>query len=405
MSRPPLVTRLVLRNYKSVKACDVSLPRLAFLVGPNGAGKSNVLDSLRFVADALRTTLDHALRDRGGIKEVRRSSTGHPTHVGVRLEFRLSSTQRGCFAFDLGARRSGAYAVQREECEIIDDEHRSRHAYVVEDGVVESSTLEPTPAAAADRLYLVSVSGAPGFRRTYEALSNMGFYNLNPAAIRELQPPDPGHLLARDGSNIASVLESLTSERPEVKARVEEYLGKVVPGIVGVDARHIGPRETVQFRQRTGAAQEPRRFLAASMSDGTLRALGVLVALYQAVGESGDDARLIGIEEPEVALHPAAAGVLMGGIADASEYSQVLITSHSPDLLDHESIDPAAVFAVVSEGGNTAIGSLDEAGVSALKQGLYSAGELLRMDQLRPNDQAVSLEPEQLQLFGGVVPA
>ncbi|MFZ4849374.1 MAG: AAA family ATPase [Caldilinea sp.] len=70
----PFIRKVTIRNYKSIAACQVELQNLMFLVGRNGAGKSNFLDALRFVADALRTSLDHALRDRGTIKEVRRRS-------------------------------------------------------------------------------------------------------------------------------------------------------------------------------------------------------------------------------------------------------------------------------------------------------------------------------------------
>ncbi len=56
---PRLVTRIALRNYKSIAACDVQLAPLSFLVGPNGSGKSNFLHALRFVAEALRFSLDH----------------------------------------------------------------------------------------------------------------------------------------------------------------------------------------------------------------------------------------------------------------------------------------------------------------------------------------------------------
>ena len=62
-----LPTRVTLRNYKSIAACDVSPAPLSFLVGPNGSGKSNFLDALRFVADALRSSLGDALSERGGI--------------------------------------------------------------------------------------------------------------------------------------------------------------------------------------------------------------------------------------------------------------------------------------------------------------------------------------------------
>lgn len=55
-----------LRQYRSIKGCDVRLGSLTVLIGPNGSGKSNFVDSLRFVAQALDESLDHALRERGG---------------------------------------------------------------------------------------------------------------------------------------------------------------------------------------------------------------------------------------------------------------------------------------------------------------------------------------------------
>ena len=105
-----LLTRVVLRNYKSIAACDVSPAQLSFLVGPNGSGKSNFLDALRFVADSLRFSLDHAFRDRGGINEVRRRSGGRPTPFGIRVEFNLAES-RGHYAFTVGARKQGGYGI------------------------------------------------------------------------------------------------------------------------------------------------------------------------------------------------------------------------------------------------------------------------------------------------------
>ena len=81
MKDSTFITRVILKNYKSIAACDVHLGPLTFLVGRNGSGKSNFLDALRFVADALNTSLDHAIRDRGGINDVRRRSRGHPNHL------------------------------------------------------------------------------------------------------------------------------------------------------------------------------------------------------------------------------------------------------------------------------------------------------------------------------------
>lgn len=405
MKESTFITRVVLKNYKSIAACDVRLGPLMFLVGPNGAGKSNFLDALRFVAEALRTSLDHALRDRGGINEVRRRSGGHPTHFSVRLNFTLKEGITGHYAFRVGARPRGGYEVQTEECRISGPELLSPEAYFrVENGEVTTS-VKVAPAAATNRLYLVNASGLVEFRPVYEALSRMGFYNLNPEKIRDLQPPDPGELLVRDGSNLASVLAQLSKP---VKGRIEEYLAKVVPGVHGVDVKEIGPKETLEFRQGVAGSKYPWRFLATNMSDGTLRVLGILVALFQvhasrSIGGNRNAhprVPLVGIEEPEVALHPAAAGVLLDSLKDASHHTQILVTSHSPDLLDDDNLDVESILAILAEAGTTQIAPVDEAGRSALRDRLYTAGELLRLNQLSPDPKVIQqVTTSQLRLF------
>lgn len=393
----PLLNRVVLRNYKSIATCSVRLGPLALLVGPNGSGKSNFLDALRFVADSLRTSLDHALRDRCGINEVRRRSGGHPTHFGIRLEFTLESNITGNYAFRIAAQPQGGFSVQIEECVVHSGSAMSQPMFFrVRDAEVESS-VKVVPAASTDRLFLVAASGLPEFRPVYEALSNMGFYNLNPDVIRDLQSPDAGTLLARDGRNLASVLARMDKR---AKERVEQYLEKVVPGVKGVDTRVVGPKETIEFRQEVSGSRDPWRFLAANMSDGTLRALGILVALFQSANGNGRRrVPLIGIEEPETALHPRAAGLLLDSLREASRSTQVLVTSHSPDLLDNKELDPDSVLAVVAEAGATRIGRINEVGRKALRDQLYTAGELLRLDQVAPEPASDAADGKQLQLF------
>ena len=83
MSSSVFITRVVLRNYKSIGYCDVRLGPLTYLVGANGSGKSNFLDALHLVRDALNGSLDNALNERGGLSEVRRRSSGHPNHFEI----------------------------------------------------------------------------------------------------------------------------------------------------------------------------------------------------------------------------------------------------------------------------------------------------------------------------------
>ena len=146
-----------------------------------------------------------------------------------------------------------------------------------------------------------------------------------------------------------------------------------------------------------GAARQPSRFFAGNISDGALRALGVLVALFQSKGDPMHRRHLVGIEEPESVLHPVAASVLFDSLTDASQLAHVVVTSHSADLLDNDTIPESTILAVLSEQAETRIGPLDEAGRSALRDHLFTAGELLRMDQLRPDPQRSA--PRQLDLF------
>jgi len=397
--------RVVLNNYKSIRACSVKLDSLAFLVGQNGAGKSNFLDALRLVSDSLNTSLEHSLRNRGGIAEVRRRSSGHPTHFGIRLDWKLPDESEGIYALRIGSQKKGGFEVQQEECRIFAKGSLEETSYKVENGNVTRSTIKVVPPALSDRLYLVAAAGLPAFRPIYDALSRMGFYNLNPDEIRDLQPPDPGEMLKRDGSNLASVLDVMEKERKKTHDRVVSFLSRVVPGIQRIDVKHIGKKETLEFRQLVGTNKDPWTFMAENMSDGTLRALGVLTALFQSSNGAMKKVPFVGIEEPEVALHPGAAGVLRDALQAASKTAQIAVTSHSPDLLDDKEIADKYILAVTCRNGETSIGPLDQAGRSAIRDRLYTAGELLRLNQLEPDENAVTnISADQLELFADVKP-
>ena len=389
MKDSTFIKRVILKNYKSIAACDVQLQPLTFLVGRNGSGKSNFLDALRFVADSLNYSLEHAIRDRGGINDVRRRSRGHPNHFSIGFAFTLPNSAMGHYNFSIGSRPHGGYEVQSETCIF-----QKQFFHVNKDSVVTTS-VKAAPAAITDRLYLVNASGLPEFRPVYDAFSRMGFYNFNPDIIRDLQAPDPRDVLARDGSNLTSVLNQLSIS---VKKDIEEYLALVVPGVHSVDVEKFGIKETLEFRQDVAGDKYPWRFLANNMSDGTLRVLGILVALFQEDQGAQKRVPLVGIEEPETALHPAAAGILLDGLRDAAHKTQVIITSHSPDLLDNKDLDVDSILAVEAHAGNTAIARVDEASRSVVRDCLFTTGELLRLDQLQPDPASVAAAAKTKQL-------
>ena len=391
------LTRVVLRNYKSIAHCEVRLGSLTCLVGSNGSGKSNFLDALHLVRDALNSSLDNALNERGGLAEVRRRSSGHPTHFGIRLDFHLPDGRPGYYAFNVRALSGRDYEVQSEDC-VIEGIGKGPF-FQLERGKLKASSETSFPAVTADRLALVSASGLAAFRPVFDALTAMGFYNLNPKLIRELQKPQDGRLLMPGGENIASVIGHLERTAPDSIHVIQDYLQSVAPMVHGLKRKAIGPMETLEFRQNMAGAKDPWRFLAQNMSDGTLRALGVLTALFQ--GNRDYAPSLIGIEEPETALHPAASAALREALLRASEKTQIIVTSHSPDLLDDMKLSADELLAVVSHGGETRIAPIDDASRSALRDQLFSAGELLRLGQLAPDSRILSQQMQhQADLFG-----
>ena len=397
---PVFVRTVTLHNYKSIGTCKVNMQSLTLLVGPNGAGKSNFIDSLRLVTESLRTSLEHALRERGGIKEVRRSSRGHPRHFGIRLDLLLPNGVDAWYGFEVGALPNGAFRVRHEECHVFKVvEQSSESFFIVEDGELKQSSPGMPSKIEPDRLYLTVVSALSEFRAVYDSLSNMGFYSLNPDRIRDLQSPDAGELLKRDGSNISSVLSRLIAAGPGPLKRIEEYLAAVVPGVESVKPRVLGPRETLAFKQTMVGDTNPWEFMASSMSDGTLRVLGVLVAVFQASGESQRPIPLVGIEEPELALHPGATMVLLEALLEASQRTQIVLTTHSPDLLDNRSIKAESILSVTSGRGQTRIAPVDKASRDSIVDGLYSPGELLRLGQIEPDEEALQETDKQVNLF------
>lgn len=390
----PRVHYVQIRNYKSLADVDVRLGPLTVLVGPNGSGKSNFIDALSFVRQCLVDSIELAFKSRGGIGAVRRRSGGHPTHIGIRLGLQLEENTWAEYAFEIAAKPTERFRVAHERC-VVKHFLGAEHRFEICDGVFK----EPIPGirsqVAPDRLALYAASATEEFRPVYDFLTAMRIYSINPQRLRELQEPDPGDFLQSDGSNAAAVLKRISDERRENGyQRLCRLLGQVVAGIEGVEHYTLGKMETLRFRQDIGL-KDPWRFEALNMSDGTLRVLGLLLAVYQP-GEIS----LVGIEEPEATVHPAVAELVIEVLMDAARERQVLLTTHSPDLLDFKALNDRQIRAVTMEGGKSLIAPVDRFTRKAIRERFYTPGELLRNGELRGDLEAAREAARNLRLFG-----
>lgn len=394
-SRRFLITRVKLYRYRSHAASDVSLQPLSYLVGPNGSGKSAFLDALSFVSNSLRTSVGEALHRRNGFAEVIWRG-GDSKCFGIRIEFEYLGNA-GHYAFTVRQTANERHEISAEECLVRTKDPSPSPYFRVEDARVFENPMQSERRASADGLHLAIGAGDRVLREVSEHLRNMCVYRLDPNAIRSIGPRDPGSRLMPDGSNAASVLGAMEDRMPETKRYVMEYLTRIVPGLASAHRKNVGDRQTIEFVHEGEESKREFRFWADSVSDGTLRTLGVLLAAFQQGNPAGG---LVAIEEPGASVNPAVAGLVAAALEEASDRRQIVVSTQNSDLLDDEDLPVESVIAVAMRDGRSRIGPVDEVGRSVLRDKLFTAGELMRHDQVRPDFECAAPEMDEAALFG-----
>lgn len=400
MADSRFLTRVFVQDYKSIASCDIAPPQFSILVGPTGAGKSNFLSALRLVGDALRDSLIDALSGQGSADSVIRR-TEDIESFGIRVDCDLAEAS-ACYAFTVQPLEAGGFRVLREECVVKPkDTELSEAHYSIERGSVKRCSVLHPPPASESRLYLSSAADMQEFFPLHQALSGMTVYNFSPDAIRSPAPMRPSKMLVRDGSNLAAVLAFLEKRFPELKKVVEEYFCGVISGFNRVCQVPVGSNQILEFWQQPDGQCDPQRFYASEMSDGSLRLLGILVALFQRIDRGGGDPvpRLVGIEEPENAMDPAMLEFLVDVFMHAAENTQVLVSSHSTEMLAHREITDTSIITVGSEQGQTRIAPISDVDRSLMLDRTCSAGELLSMNRLRCEAPGPEQRPHRSPLF------
>ncbi|MCY4074992.1 MAG: AAA family ATPase [Acidobacteria bacterium] len=362
------VTRIGVSNYRSLgRNQETRLGRVTVLVGPNGSGKSNVADVLSFVRDAMHMGLSGAITDRGGIDAVRRWSAGRPYNVSIRLDVVLESGP-GSYSFEITGDRREEFRVKSERAEV--SANRGQADFLVDGGRWHGPVgLEPRISDTG--LALPAVAGDERFRPLFDLISRLTIYSIYPDTLRRPQTYSPDKPMHRHGDNWVSILrdQETSTWKPEVVAGLGRLTGDVRDIKVSKAASYL----VAQFRH--GANGQGKWFDAAQESDGTLRVAGILTALLQE-----PSLPLVGIEEPELTVHPGALPLLMDYLRQASDRSQVLLTTHSPELLSLVKADEVRV--VKRSGSGTRVGEVAERQRATVEKGLLGLGELMTTEGL-----------------------
>jgi predicted ATPase len=398
MQVPPFIEKLTVRNFRSLRDVTVTFANPTFFVGKNASGKSNFIDAFAFLSECMNRSLTSALEERGGIRQLGYILMERSAWIEFRVDFCLDSKceARGHYAFALEVVDRNSFRVVREQGSVA--KHSTPPVWfdrTTEDFRTNIPGIRPylTP----QQLALPIVGGTDAFAPLMQKLMQMYTYALDADVLRSPTRLDSGSALNRKGSNIASVLARFQDQ--ERLDRVNALLRSIVPNL-----QFEAVMETTDgqghllFKQDLGGFA-PVVWDASRLSNGTLKALGLEVTLIQEPTPS-----LIALEEPETDIYPGSLDAIAEKIDLVSQRSQVIVTTHSPDLLDTKWIEPKHLRVVQWEQGTletavsdhtllgeletphskwyTTISELGNVPFSVLKDHLMGAGELLRANAL-----------------------
>ena len=174
------------------------------------------------------------------------------------------------------------------------------------------------------------------------------------------------------------MLKEIERQSEDDFQRISDILATIVPNTKRVQVKKHGRNLSLEFTQEWGE-QKRLKFEGFSMSDGTLRAIGMLAAVFQRPMPS-----LIAVEEPEATIHPGALESVLDLLRHASKHMQVVVTTLSPELLDVKWITDRHLRIVESTEGATRVARVSDSARKALHDHLMGAGELLRSNALDP---------------------
>lgn len=415
------IDRIWAKNFRSIADATLDLGPMNVLVGPNASGKSNMLDILRFLKDALRFDLEAAVSMRRGFDAILRRTEGprpESIEIGITASIgnilRRSDRFRIEYSFALGAGSDGAYTVEWELATVNSDSAGQREPLVlrVEDGRIsspgqraehivpnarfrlddaEATGLDDTDLNMRRLMRALSLGRPPGTGEVEDGIALMAraldttlnrvtrtrYYHIFPNTIREPQTLGNSQLLDEDADNLASVLRNLEREHPAAFDRLKESLAHLVPGVSDIEVTSVGGYLVVRLKHEDvhgGGWMD-----LAQQSDGTIRLLALLTVLNQF-----QPLPLIGIEEPELTVHPGALTALSDVLKEATRRSQLVLTTHSPELIDRitdsRDVEPVRIVELVA--GVTQVNLVSDAQKESVVRHLFSPGELHRMGEL-----------------------
>lgn len=402
--RRAFLKRLKVRNFKSFVDLDVEFKEFNVLVGSNASGKSNFGQIFQFLKD-MRGGLADALAMQGGIEYVRNFNGGNRMSIeldidfpAIRLPRNLSNPQyllynthvKWNFEIEMG-QRSGFkilsdawrfYITGTNKKERIDGilniKSENGKLFVEPDFPIDIVAKKPLNLYKTLYGYRLKAAKNTSILESHIVADVMfpwvGYF-FNQLEIYDFAPklakrPSAigGRLgLETDGSNLPLVLRDILSNA-EKKRKFNNLTSDILPFVKSLGVKSTVDKSLVFMTEESYS--KGRHLPAALVSDGTTNAVALVVALHF------EDAQLAVIEEPERSVHPALLSGMVDMMKDASSNKQIIITTHSPEIVRQSGIDRLLLIRRGDSGSSLITRPSEEREVQSFLESEMDIGEM-----------------------------
>ena len=420
------ISKIRIANFKSFADQTVELNDFNLLVGANASGKSNFVQAFKFLSDIATHGLEEAISLQGGVEYLRNVKIGNAQPLSFHLVVQddsLTNRNHGWplrihsfeYEFSLRFHSEGiGFRIDRDRLtmrcsreEIVNaEEHEPQLALAEEKAdYAAQSTVEILNSGGEVRMKLASSESGPLLspaevkvlnsfgmstlsdktllletplvrlfaEPVYNWFRAIGLYNFDPVKVKSVIPVAGRSELETDGSNLALVLRNLLGDE-DTSRSIRNLCQYNLPYLKDIGVEQLADRFlSIKVQETFAEGKELPAFL---ISDGTAQIIALVVALY-----FQKQKRFVIFEEPERHLHPKVLSGLMELFKEVSEKRQILMTTHSQQLVRHAGLENILVISRDEDGFSQITKPTDRKHVRVLlEHEVFSIDELFVRD-------------------------
>lgn len=311
------------------------LSPISVFVGSNNSGKSNVVRALQLLSTTFaRGSIDAAITEHGGPDALFTKGGTRAIELGVKARFGNAEIE-----YEVGTVTAARHGLERLRVSGIGPQSFS----VARDSKGNFSVPFNMGSSISSPGWGVSATcqdsrAAPEVRQFYDFIAAMKVADFSIDALKRPSVGSPNAELGRSGDNLAGVLDRLYGEHPTVRREIDAEVHSAIPSIDSVVTVLVdGAGQKV-----IGIAEGENVFRAEHISDGILFFIGLSTVAQMSRGRA-----LVSMEEPEKGIHPRRIREMLDQVRRVvRKGSQVLMTTHSPVLLNEFRDEPESVVVL-----------------------------------------------------------